>query len=83
MLIVRIAGKNDFVGINIVLRSGRNLFGFHDTDAQDAQDQQAGHAQAGFFHQLAGKKICSPESNGGVDQAKKQGRAHEPKMRDQ
>src|SRR6266568_1033473 len=81
MLVTRIAGEDDFIGVNIVLCGGRDVPGFRDAGAQSAEHHQAGDAQTTSPRELAGENKSAPKGDGGINQAKEHRRTNQPETR--
>src|SRR6267143_2057582 len=83
MLIVRVAGKNDLVGVDVVFSDGGDLFRFGKSRTQCAQDGETGNAQAARGGKLVREKKSAPERDAGVDQTEQHRGAHQTEARHQ
>src|SRR5579859_7473329 len=81
VLVARIAGKNDVVGVDVVFGSHGNAARISNSDGQPHDDERAGHAKRALAGELVGEQIRAPERDAGVDQAKEHGGADEAKPR--
>src|SRR6266436_5254440 len=83
MLIMRVAGKNDLIGVDIVFRGCGDLFCFGHSRAQGAQDHQTGNPQTARGGKLIDEKESTPERHARIDQAEQHRGAHQPEARHQ
>ncbi len=67
MLVARVAGKNNFVGIDIVFRAGSDLLRLRDSRAQCTNDEKGGYPQAACGAQLIREQEGTPEGDSSVD----------------
>ena len=83
MLIMRVAGKNDLIGVDIVFRGRGDLFRFGHSRPQGAQDDQTGNPQTARGGKLIDEKESTPERHARIDQAEQHRGAHQPEARHQ
>src|SRR5947209_5552147 len=83
VLIVSVFGKDNFVSVNVVFSGGSDLLGVGDPHRENAEHNRAGNAQTFLFHQLRRKQKSGPQSNSGVDEAKKESGSHQAQVRNQ
>src|SRR5260370_47121 len=69
MLITGVAGKDNFVGVDIVFGGGGDPLRLRDSRAQCAQDNKTSNAQTARGGKLIRKKESAPKRDAGVDQA--------------
>src|SRR5580693_4611635 len=69
MLVARVAGEDDFVGVDVVFSGGGDFFGFGDADAEADQDEDAHTADDSRGGELVGEDVGGPQSDGDVDEA--------------
>src|SRR5271163_2957292 len=81
MLVARIAGKDNFVGVDVVFRGGGDVFGFRDAHTEAAENEQASRAQAANAGKLLGEEKRAPQRDAGVNQPKQHRRTHETEAR--
>ena len=68
MLVARVAGEDDFVGVDVVFGGGGDASGFGHADSEADRDDDAGDAQSCACRKLRGKQIRGPERDAGVDE---------------
>src|SRR5579859_7241583 len=56
VLVARIAGKNDVVGVDVVFGSHGNAARISNSDGQPHDDERAGHAKRALAGELVGNK---------------------------
>src|SRR5260370_12137573 len=81
MLIVRVAGKNDFVGVDIVFGGGGDLSRLRPSGTQCAQHNETSHAQSACCGKLIREEIRTPENHSRHDQTQEHPRAYQASAR--
>ena len=82
MLVPSISGKNDIVGVDVVLCGGGDALCLCHPDHEATKHNTTENAQRLSFGQLIGKKKSSPERNRHIDNPEQHGRAHQTEIGD-
>ena len=80
MLVARVAGEDDVVGVDVVLGGGGDAAGVRHADSETTDDDDAGNAQNARAGKLVGKQIRGPKRDAGVDETEEHGRADEAEI---
>ena len=83
VLVARIAGEDDFVGVDVIFGEGGNAFGFQQAAEQNREHDRRHAAQQAAGSQLGSEQIGAPQRHARVDDAEQHGGAHQAQVRHQ
>src|ERR1700689_4324972 len=83
MLVARVTGKDDFVGVDVVFGGGGDFFGLGDADTEADQYEHARAADDSRGGELVREDVGGPERDGDIDEAEEHRGTDEAEARDE
>src|SRR5580704_12843345 len=83
VLITGVSRENNFVGIDVVFRGGRDFLRLGHADSEPTEDDNTGDAQSLSGRKLLGEQERAPERDRGIDESEQQRGTYQAEARNE